>query len=140
VDMNLPLEGIFHNLCIVSIRKTFPLHARKVMNALWGLGQMMFVKMIIVVDEDVNVQDIGEVIWRLGNNTDFARDTLIWEGPVDALDHSGPRPYVGGKIGLDATRKWPSEGHSREWPPDIIMSGEVKARIDAVWSELGIDP
>ena len=140
VDMNLPLEGIFHNLCIVSIRKTFPLHARKVMNALWGLGQMMFVKMIIVVDEDVNVQDIGEVIWRLGNNTDFARDTLIWEGPVDALDHSGPRPHVGGKIGLDATRKWPSEGHSREWPPDIIMSGEVKARIDAVWSELGIDP
>lgn len=140
VDMNLPLEGIFHNLCIVSIRKTFPLHARKVMNALWGLGQMMFVKMIIVVDEDVNVQDIGEVIWRLGNNTDFARDTLIWEGPVDALDHSGPRPHVGGKIGLDATRKWPSEGHSREWPPDIIMSDEVKARIDAVWSELGIDP
>jgi 4-hydroxy-3-polyprenylbenzoate decarboxylase len=139
VDMNLPLEGIFHNLCIVSIRKSFPLHARKVMNALWGLGQMMFVKMIIVVDEEVNVQDLGEVIWRLGNNTDFARDAIIWEGPVDALDHAGPRPHVGGKIGLDATRKWPTEGYDREWPPDIVMSDEVKARIDALWPELGMD-
>lgn len=138
VDINLPIEGIFHNLCIVSIRKAFPLHARKVMSALWGLGQMMLVKMIIVVDDDVNTQDMGEVLWRLGNNTDFVRDTLIWEGPVDALDHSGPRPHIGGKIGFDATRKWPEEGHSRVWPPDIAMSKEVKSRVDALWAELGI--
>lgn len=140
VDLNLPLEGIFHNLCIVSIRKAYPHHARKVMNALWGLGQMMFTKMIIVVDEWVNVQDLGEVIWRLGNNTDFVRDVLAFEGPVDALDHSGQRPHVGGKIGFDATRKWPSEGHTRQWPGDIVMSPEVKARVDTLWAGLGIEP
>jgi 4-hydroxy-3-polyprenylbenzoate decarboxylase len=139
VDINLPLEGIFHNLCVVSIRKAYPLHARKVMHALWGLGQMMFTKMVVVVDEWVNVQDMSEVIWRLGNNTDFVRDVIAFEGPVDALDHSGPRPHVGGKIGFDATRKWPEEGHDREWPDDIVMSPDVKARIDAIWAELGIE-
>ena len=140
VDINLPLEGIFHNLCVVSVRKAYPHHARKVMHALWGLGQMMFTKMIVVVDEWVNVQDMSEVIWRLGNNTDFVRDVISFEGPVDALDHSGPRTHVGGKIGFDATRKWPEEGHDREWPDDIVMSPEVRDRIAAVWAELGIEP
>jgi 4-hydroxy-3-polyprenylbenzoate decarboxylase len=110
------------------------------MHALWGLGQMMFTKMIVVVDEWVDVQDLSAVLWRLGNNTDFVRDVLAFEGPVDALDHSGPRPHVGGKIGFDATRKWPEEGHTREWPPDITMSEDVRGRIDAIWPELGIGP
>lgn len=138
VDINLPFEGIFHNLCLVSIRKRYPHHARKVMHALWGLGQMMFTKVIIVVDEDVDVQDVSEVVWRLGNNTDFVRDVVAFEGPVDALDHSGPRPHVGGKVGIDATRKWHEEGHDREWPPDIVMTEEVKRRVDPICRQLGI--
>lgn len=138
VDMNLPVEGIFHNLAFVSIRKRYPMHARKVIHALWGLGQMMFTKIIVVFDEDVDVQDTSEVLWRLGSNIDPKRDIAFSEGPVDALDHAAPQALFGSKMGIDATRKLPDEGHSREWPEDIRMSPEVRAKIDSIWGELGI--
>ncbi len=140
VDVSLPPEGVFHNLVLVSIRKSFPGHARKVMYGLWGLGQMMFAKSIVVFDADVNVQDPAEVVWRLTNNVDPRRDTVIVDGPLDALDHSSPLPYYGSKIGIDATRKGPGEGHQREWPADIVMSQEVRERVDRRWKELGIGP
>lgn len=139
VDMNLPVEACFHNLAIVSIKKRYPGHAFKVMNALWGLGQLMFTKIIIVVDDDVNVQDMGEVIWRFTNNIDPERDMLITRGPIDVLDHASRMLGYGSKIGFDATRKWPSEGFTREWPEVITMSPEVKQRIDQIWEQLGLD-
>ncbi|GAB6035723.1 menaquinone biosynthesis decarboxylase [Fundidesulfovibrio butyratiphilus] len=138
VDMNLPLEGVFHNLCFVSIDKRYPGQTRKVMYALWGLGQMMFTKVIVIVDKDVNVQNTSEVLWRLGNNVDWRRDVVIVEGPTDALDHASPLPHLGGKIGIDATKKGPEEGHHREWPDSLTMSADVKARIDGLWSSLGL--
>ncbi|NYE58558.1 menaquinone biosynthesis decarboxylase [Carboxydothermus ferrireducens] len=139
VDINLPLEGVFHNCAIVSIRKRYPGHARKVMNALWGLGQMMFTKMIIVVDENVNVQNLSEVMWKVFNNIDAKRDLMIVEGPLDILDHASPLPNYGSKLGIDATKKWPSEGHTRPWPDDIEMDPEIKALVDRKWSDLGLD-
>jgi 4-hydroxy-3-polyprenylbenzoate decarboxylase len=139
VDMNLPLEGVFHNLCFVSINKRYPGQTRKVMYALWGLGQMMFTKAIVVVDAEVNVQNVSEVLWRLGNNVDWRRDIVVVEGPTDALDHACPLPHYGGKIGIDATKKTPEEGHHREWPDALAMSPEVKDRIGAIWKSLGID-
>jgi 4-hydroxy-3-polyprenylbenzoate decarboxylase len=138
VDMNLPVEGIFHNLCIVSIQKRFPGHAKKVMNAIWGLGQLMFSKVVVVVDQDCNVQDPREVVWRVGTHMDPKRDILFTEGPVDQLDFCSPREALGSKMGIDATRKWQAEGFERPWPPKIEMSPEVKARIDALWPHLGI--
>ncbi|MCX8052744.1 MAG: menaquinone biosynthesis decarboxylase [Armatimonadetes bacterium] len=138
VDINLPVEGIFHNLAFVSIRKRYPMQARKVMNALWGLGQMMFTKVIVVFDEDVNVQDTSEVLWRLGSNIDPKRDIVFTEGPVDALDHAAPQPLFGSKMGVDATRKLAGEGHYRTWPDEIVMDPKVKRKIDAIWQELGI--
>jgi 4-hydroxy-3-polyprenylbenzoate decarboxylase len=138
VDINLPVEGIFHNFAIVSIRKRYPGHARKVMHALWGLGQMMFTKYIIVLDEHANVHDMQEVIWRLGTATDPRRDIEIASGPTDVLDHAAAIPDFSGKLGFDATRKWPDEGYDREWPEEIVMSPEIKARVDAYWDELGI--
>jgi 4-hydroxy-3-polyprenylbenzoate decarboxylase len=138
VDMNLPVEGIFHNLAFVSIKKRYPMHARKVIHALWGLGQMMFTKIIVVFDEDVDVQNLSEVLWRLGSNIDPKRDITFSEGPVDALDHAAPQPMYGSKMGIDATRKLPGEGHNRPWPEDISMSPEIKAKIDSIWSKLGI--
>lgn len=137
-DINLPVEGVFHNLVIVSIKKAFPGHARKIACALWGTGQMMFSKFIIVVDEDVNVQDPGEVLWRVGNNVAPERDCFFMKGPLDVLDHAAEQPCFGSKIGIDATRKIPAEGHSRPWPEDIVMTPEVKKRIDAIWERLGI--
>ncbi|GAV25342.1 menaquinone biosynthesis decarboxylase [Carboxydothermus islandicus] len=139
VDINLPLEGVFHNCAIVSIRKRYPGHARKVMHALWGLGQMMFTKMIIVVDEHVNVQNLSEVMWKVFNNIDAKRDLMIVEGPLDILDHASPLPNYGSKLGIDATKKWPSEGHPRPWPDDIEMDPEIKALVDRKWSDLGLD-
>ncbi|GAV23443.1 menaquinone biosynthesis decarboxylase [Carboxydothermus pertinax] len=139
VDLNLPLEGVFHNCAIVSIKKRYPGHARKVMNALWGLGQMMFTKMIIVVDEQVNVQNLSEVMWKVFNNIDAKRDLMIVEGPLDILDHASPLPNYGSKLGIDATKKWPSEGHTRPWPDDIEMDPEIKALVDRKWSDLGLD-
>jgi 4-hydroxy-3-polyprenylbenzoate decarboxylase len=138
VDMKLPVEACFHNLAIISIKKRYPGHAAKVMHALWGLGQMMFCKCIIVVDHDVDVQNLGEVVWRVANNIDARRDIVFSEGPVDQLDHASSRPLVGSKMGIDATAKWREEGYERDWPPTIEMSPEVRSRIDALWPALGI--
>ncbi|MGS0764134.1 menaquinone biosynthesis decarboxylase [Syntrophomonas curvata] len=139
VDMHLPMEGVFHNCVLVSIKKAFPGHARKVMSSLWGMGQMMFAKFIVVVDEGVNVQNVSEVMWKVFNNVDPRRDTMIVEGPLDVLDHSAPLPFYGSKMGIDATKKWPAEGHNREWPEDIRMSEEIIALVDQKWSDYGID-
>jgi len=138
VDMNLPLEGVFHNLAFISIDKRYGGHARKVMHALWGLGQMMFTKIIVIFDREVDVQDLGQVLWRLGNNVDPRRDTVFVDGPVDALDHAAPLPRFGSKMGIDATRKWPEEGFTRPWPEIIEMDQDVKDRVDAVWDTLGL--
>ena len=138
VDLNLPIEGVFHNLAIVSIRKRFPGQARHVMHALWGLGQMMFTKIIVVLDEEAKVHDLGDVIWRLGNHIDPQRDVCFVEGPVDALNHASPQAGFGSKMGIDATRKLPEEGHPRPWPDEITMTPEVKRRVDALWEKLGL--
>lgn len=139
VDMHLPMEGVFHNCVIVSIKKSFPGHAQKIMSSLWGMGQMMFAKFIIVVDDDVNVENVSEVMWKVFNNVDPRRDTMIVDGPLEVLDHSAPRPLFGSKMGFDATRKWQSEGHPREWPKDIEMSKEVIEMVEKKWSEYGLD-
>ncbi|MFQ6130907.1 MAG: menaquinone biosynthesis decarboxylase [Armatimonadota bacterium] len=138
VDVNLPIVGVFHNLALVSIRKGFPGHARKVMQGLWGTGQMMFTKVIVVVDEDVNVQDGREVLWKALNSIDPKRDVMFVEGPVDALDHAAPQPLMGSKMGVDATRKWPEEGYEREWPEELKMDEAVRQRISDLWNELGL--
>ncbi|MDQ7782759.1 MAG: menaquinone biosynthesis decarboxylase [Desulfomonilaceae bacterium] len=138
VDVNLPVEGVFHNLCFVSIDKRYPGHAYKVMHALWGLGQMMFTKMIMVFDRDVDVQNISRVLFHFGANLDPGRDLCLVKGPLDALDHASALPNFGGKLGFDCTRKWPEEGHTREWPRIAAMSSEVKARIDRIWDKLNI--
>jgi 4-hydroxy-3-polyprenylbenzoate decarboxylase len=130
VDMNLPPEGLFINVAIVSIRKAYPYHARKVMHALWGLGQMMFTRYVIVVDEDVNVHDLSEVLYRVGLQADPARDLELVHGPVDQLSISNPVPNLGGKIGIDATRKRSDEDFPRGWPEEIRMDPGVVARID----------
>src|SRR5579884_818160 len=139
VDVNLPVEGVFHNLMIVSIRKSYPGHARKVMNGIWALGQAMFTKCVVVVDEDVNVQDIGEVVLKVFNNIDPERDIQFTLGPVDSLDHASRLPNFGSKMGIDATRKWPTEGFSRPWPHEIRMDAQVKALVDKKWKSLGIE-
>jgi 4-hydroxy-3-polyprenylbenzoate decarboxylase len=138
IDYNLPVEGAFHNLALVRIRKRYPGHAFKVMNALWGLGLLMLTKCIVVFDEDVDVQCPGEVVWRAFANIDPERDTLFVKGPMDDLDHACPYPAFGTKMGIDATRKWPEEGFAREWPEVIRMSDDVKAKIDRMWKELGL--
>ncbi|MHB1001396.1 MAG: menaquinone biosynthesis decarboxylase [Armatimonadota bacterium] len=138
VDLSLPIEGVFHNMAFVSIRKRYPGHARKIMHAIWGLGQMMFTKMIIVVDEHVNVHDMSEVLWRLGNNIDPQRDIEFVKGPVDILDHASRLFGYGSKMGIDATKKLPGEGFDREWPDEIRMSPDVVKRIDDLWSKLGL--
>ena len=138
VDINMPAEGVFHNLVLVSIRKEFPGHARKVMHGLWGLGLMSLAKTIIVVDHFVNVQNVSEVAWRVANNIDPAQDILMTSGPLDDLDHATPTPKYGSKVGIDATQKGPSEGRQREWPPDIVMSPEIKELVDRKWTDYGI--
>lgn len=138
VDMNLPVEGIFHNIALISIKKRYPGHAFKVMHALWGLGQAMFTKLIFVFDEDVNVQDVKECLWRLGNNIDPERDMCLVRGPIDVLDHASRSLGFGSKIGFDCTRKLPAEGFHREWPDVITMSPDVQSKIDGIWSTLGI--
>ncbi len=139
VDINLPVEGIFHNLMIVSIKKSYPGQARKVMNAIWSLGQAMFTKCIIVVDEDVNVQDIGDVTLKALNHIDPERDIQFTLGPVDSLDHASRLPNYGSKMGIDATRKWASEGFTRPWPDEILMDEKTKALVDKKWKDLGLD-
>ncbi len=138
VDINMPAEGVFHNLVLVSIKKEFPGHAQKVMYGLWGLGLMSLAKAIIVVDHYVDVHNLSEVTWRVTNNIDAARDIITVQGPVDDLDHASPTPKFGSKVGIDATAKGPGEGNPREWPPDIVMSDEVKALVDSKWDQYGI--
>jgi len=143
VDVNLPIEGVFHNLMIVSIKKSYPGQARKVMNAVWSLGQAMFTKCILVVDEDVNVQDIADVTLKVLNNIDPERDIQFTFGPVDSLDHASRLANYGSKMGIDATRKWPTEGFTRPWPDEITMDSGTKSRVDAKWrvlaKELGLE-
>ncbi len=137
-DICMPAEGIFHNLIIVAIRKSYPGHARKVMHGIWGTGQAMFSKCIVVVDEDVNVQDLSEVAWKALNNIDPQRDIEFALGPVDSLDHASRLPNFGSKMGIDATRKWPAEGFTRPWPDVIKMSPEVTKRVDELWKQAGL--
>jgi 4-hydroxy-3-polyprenylbenzoate decarboxylase len=139
VDINLPVEGVFHNLMIVSIKKSYPGQARKVMNAIWSLGQAMFTKCILVVDEDVDVQDIAEVTLKVLNHIDPERDIQFMLGPVDSLDHASRLPNYGSKMGIDATRKWSSEGFTRPWPDEILMDEKTKALVDKKWRELGLE-
>jgi 4-hydroxy-3-polyprenylbenzoate decarboxylase len=136
VDVHLPVEGVFHNLMLVSIKKSYPGQARKVMSAIWSLGQAMFTKCIVVVDEDCDVQDVGEVVLRVANNIDPERDIQFTLGPVDSLDHASRLPNYGSKMGIDATRKWKAEGFERPWPAMIEMDRETKARVDAMWDKL----
>jgi 4-hydroxy-3-polyprenylbenzoate decarboxylase len=138
VDVNLPAEGVFHNLMIVSIRKSYAGHARKVMNGIWAMGQAMFTKCVIVVDEDCDVQDVAEVTLRVTNNIDPERDIQFTLGPVDSLDHASRLPNFGSKMGIDATRKWAAEGFTREWPQMLTMPGAVKARVDEICRKLGL--
>lgn len=138
-DLNLPVEGVFHNLMIVSIKKSYSGQARKVMNAIWSLGQAMFTKCIIVVDEDVNVQDIGEVTLKALNHIDPERDIQFTLGPVDSLDHASRQPNYGSKMGIDATRKWAGEGFTRPWPDEILMDEKTKALVNKKWKELGLE-
>jgi 4-hydroxy-3-polyprenylbenzoate decarboxylase len=143
VDVNLPIEGVFHNLMIVSIRKSYPGQARKVMNAIWSLGQAMFTKCILVLDEDVDVQDIADVTLKVLNNIDPERDIQFTMGPVDSLDHAARLPNYGSKMGVDATRKWPSEGFTRPWPDEITMDAQTRSLVDRKWralaKELGLE-
>src|SRR5947209_13647139 len=132
VDVNLPVEGVFHHLMVVSIRKSYPGQARKVMNAIWSLGQAMFTKCILVVDEDVNVQDLGEVTLKALNHIDPERDIQFTLGPVDSLDHASRLPNFGSKMGVDATRKWPTEGFTRPWPDEILMDEKTKALVSKI--------
>ncbi len=136
VDMHFPAEGIFHNLAIVSIDKRYPGHARKIMNAFWGLGQLMFTKTIVVVDKGVDVQDLSEVAWIVGTHIDPERDIQFTRGPVDDLENASPMPAFGSKMGIDATRKWPSEGLPREFPARIETTPEAARRADAIWRRL----
>ncbi len=138
IDMNMPAEGVFHNLVIVSIRKRYPGHARSVLYGLWGLGLMMLSKTIVVVDEDVNVHDLSEVTWRVGNSVDPARDLVVVEGPTDDLDHASLRPGYGGKLGIDATAKGPGDGFEREWPTEATMNAETHRLVDERWEEYGL--
>jgi 4-hydroxy-3-polyprenylbenzoate decarboxylase len=137
VDMNLPWEGVFHNCAIISIDKRYPGHARKVMSGIWGLGQMMFTKCVIVVDKHVNVHDPHEVALHAFGNVDPKRDLMFSEGPVDILDHAAPMFGYGSKVGIDATRKWQSEGYTRDWPEEIIMSEDVRDLVSRRWAEYG---
>jgi len=138
-DMCMPAQGIFHNLVLVSIRKSYPGQARKVMHAIWGLGQAMFSKCIVVVDEDVDVQNVTEVAWKALNNIDPQRDIEFVMGPIDSLDHASRMPNYGSKMGVDATSKWASEGFTRRWPNAIEMSPPVVKRVDELWKRAGLD-
>lgn len=135
VDMNMPIEGIFHNLVLVSIRKRYAGHARKIMHGIWGLGQAMFSKIIVVVDDDVDVQNVREVTWKALNHIDPERDIEFVMGPIDVLDHSSRLMGYGSHMGVDATRKWKEEGFTRPWPDEIVMSKEVKDLVTKRWKE-----
>ncbi len=139
-DIAMPAEGIFHNLMIVAIRKSYPGQARKIMNAIWSLGQAMLTKVLVVVDHDVNAQNFREVVWKALCAIDPERDVQFVLGPVDTLDHAARLQDFGSKMGIDATRKWPSEGFSRPWPDEIRMDDRTRARVDALWDKVGLGP
>ena len=139
IDYHLPMFGAFHNFAFVKIRKEYPYQARKVIHSIWGAGQMMFSKFIVVVDERVNVHDEREVLFAVGANVDPRRDTVIVDGPLDVLDHAAPFEGAGGKMGLDATRKIPGEGMIRRWPSPLEMSPAIQAQVARRWTELGLD-
>ena len=139
VDVAMPAEGIFQNLMIVAIRKSYPGHARKIMNAIWSLGQAMFTKVIVVVDHDVDIQNPREVVWKTLCAIDPQRDIEFVLGPVDTLEHASRLQDFGSKMGIDATRKWQSEGFARPWPDEIRMDAATKSRVDALWQSLGLD-
>jgi 4-hydroxy-3-polyprenylbenzoate decarboxylase len=115
------------------------MHARKIINAIWGLGQMMFTKFVVVFDEEVNIQNTSEAAWKAFNNVDPARDITVAEGLLDVLDHSSNKPVYGAKMGIDATKKWPEEGYQREWPNEIQMSEKIKKLVDERWKEYGLE-
>lgn len=135
VDMNLPWEGVFHNCVIVSIDKRFPGHAQKVMSSLWGFGQLMFSKYVIVVDAHVDVHDLASVAWHVFNDTDPRRDMMFADGPMDVLDHATPLWAYGSKVGIDATKKWATEGFTRPWPNEIVMDADTASRVGQRWAE-----
>lgn len=138
IDVHLPFEGVFHNLILISIRKSYPGHARKIMHAIWGLGQAMLSKCVIVVDEDVDVQNVGEVVWKVLNNIDPERDIQFVLGPVDVLDHASRLPTFGSKMGIDGTRKWVGEGFTRPWPDEIKMTRDVMDLVTKKWRSYGL--
>jgi 4-hydroxy-3-polyprenylbenzoate decarboxylase len=138
VDINLPCEGVFHNCLICSIKKEYPGQVRKVASALWGMGQMMFTKLIVVVDEEVDVQNCSEVAWKVLNNVDPERDIFFQRGPLDVLDHATNTPGYGSKVGIDGTKKGKGEGYTRTWPDEVTMSDEIKHLVDRRWKEYGL--
>ena len=139
VDLDLPIHGCFHNFVLVAIDKQYPGHARKVIHALWGLGQMMFSKFVIVFDKETNIHDYGEVLWRIGTQVDPKRDTFLSEGPTDLLDHVSRFSCLGGKMGIDATRKWKEEGFHRPWPDEVAMPEKIVNLVTKKWKLYGLD-
>ena len=137
-DLNLPMEGVFHNCAIISIKKSYPGHAKKIIHGLWGKGQMMFAKLLIIVDDDVDVQNLSYTAWRVLNNVDWKRDVVIADGPLDDLDHAANFPRYGSKMGIDATRKTREEGMMREWPDELFMSPEIVQLVEKRWKEYGL--
>ena len=138
VDINFPCEGVFHNCVLVSSKKEYPGHARKVASALWGLGQMMFTKLIVIFDGDVDVQNCSEAAWKAFSNVDPERDLFFTKGPLDVLDHAAPTAVFGSKVGVDATRKLPAEGHSRIWPEEIVMDDATRELVTRRWKDYGL--
>jgi 4-hydroxy-3-polyprenylbenzoate decarboxylase len=139
VDMHLPPRGAFHNLAVVAIKKEYPGQAQKVMNAIWGMGQLMSTKAIVVVDADIDPRDRDEVLFRVTSNVDPRRDMLFTEGPLDVLDHASDRFAFGSKVGIDATRKSKAlDNVQREWPRDLVFPEEILARITQRWTEYGL--
>jgi 4-hydroxy-3-polyprenylbenzoate decarboxylase len=139
VDFHMPPEACFHNLAIVSIEKRYPYQARKVMHQLWGLGQMMLTKCIVVVDSHIDVRNPTEVLWYTAGNIDARRDVIFTDGPVDVLDHASAVLGVGSKMGIDGTKKLPEEGHPREWPKELHMTDDIIERVTARWKEYGLE-
>ncbi|HAK59967.1 MAG TPA: menaquinone biosynthesis decarboxylase [Nitrospiraceae bacterium] len=137
IDMDMPVEGVFHNNVIVKIRKRYPGHGKKAIHTIWGTGMLMLSKFVIVCDEDVNIHDYSEVTWKVMNHVDPQRDVVISDGPLDILDHSCPQIGFGGKMGIDATRKGPGEGFHRPWPDEIKMDPKVQKMVEERWKEYG---
>ena len=138
VDMAMPEPGVFHNCLIVSISKRYPKHAHKVMNAIWGAHLLSLTKLIVVVDDDCDPHDYHEVAFRAFGNVDYAHDLVVTSGPVDHLDHASYQQFWGGKAGIDATRKLPTEGYHRGWPAEAVMSPEIAAKVTKRWQEYGL--